>query len=213
MAEMANEIIHTFGPGVIRSRWVGAGSFKLLLVREGTEGLDMLTTSSGSGLLLDPVRHASSVESYAQGAGRRDGLDDEEQELATLARRVSSVTGAPCLSQEQYAALFRKLEIELAARPFHLSATSKALRDACIRDSIPVSRDDSSFVLKGLQHRGHTFDDPAQNTAWNMATIVADNVRELAVNAQLDVDSGGLLEVWLLGGFASDEMHGEGGEQ
>jgi hypothetical protein len=199
MARVANTLKEEFGQEIAETRWDGAGTFKALLLRQPDLGFELWTGPGCPGYVLDESRHTIPRSGFM--------ADDTlyQHEVAELAREVSLATGTPRLTPGQYAAIFRRLEDDLARCSFNLTATSKAVRDAVVITQPGVSRSAVSFILQGIRARGYEFDEQERNTAWNLATLFLENVRFLCDKVGLDVGPDGPLERWVLGRLSPDQ--------
>ncbi len=191
MAFAAQRVVDEVGDIVLSSRWLGAGTFKELL--RGMDELSVVLSPVRAGLLYDPTQHAPPEEV------EHDRSWIWSPELAELASKISRVTGAPRLTPDEYAALFRAISDEVAAHGFQLNATSKAARDRCAERGWTVSRPSASFVLRGLQYAGHRFGTVEGDRAEELAQLFRRNVVTLCDNAQLELDERDLelLDTWI----------------
>ncbi|MGY1829043.1 hypothetical protein ACI8AA_01295 [Geodermatophilus sp. SYSU D01180] len=96
---------------------------------------------------------------------------------------MCTVSGAPALSAKAYRTLFTALAADLAAHPFHLTLTSKRVRDRTDLLGDPVPRNAIAFVIKGLVYAGQTM--TAAVGARSLAEAWAQNVCSLCANAQM----------------------------
>jgi hypothetical protein len=194
MARAAQHVIRELGPVVTESGWLGAGSFGALLGRCSDLGLEVFTRSPG--YLWDPARHEPPrVEALPEA---RADLPDT---LASLIRRVHTLTDAPGLTPAQYRGLFQVIARELQAGGYELNATGKAIRDHCAGAGQPLSRATVSFVLKGIGFGGHALSGPPEcHTEQALAEAFLRNVEGLLEQAQavLSAEEVSLLRAWLL---------------
>lgn len=202
MATVAADVIKNVGQEVLTTQWAGAGSFKELLRKAKAGGFVVATSSDAPGYLYDPARHAPPPAAPPPAAlpDAPEGWEEYPEELSAFARRVSRLTGAPPLRPEGYAVVFKALEDELKEEGYFLSSTSRAVRDRCALRGHPVSRKDTSFILKGVTYGGHDFDaNPSANTARTFAQVFRREVHRLCKSAQLDLsaEEQGLLGQWI----------------
>jgi hypothetical protein len=195
MAAAASDVIRSLGDEVQETQWVGAGTFKELLVAAEGRGFDIATSTVGPGYLFDPTRHAPPVLDYFV-----EKWKEYPEELAAFGRRVNSVTGTPLLTPDGYTLVFGMLEEELRDSQYFLTATSRAVRDRCIERGRPVPRRAINFILQGLTYAGHKFEaNPLNDTAAVFAEVFKENVLTLCKNAQLVLsdDELELLRQWI----------------
>ncbi len=149
MATAASEVIR-HSPDIVDQRWLGYDSFGAMLtsVDPDDRGFEILS-SPQPGYLWDPERHDPPSADDAPGSARE--LDPELEELAN---RINRLTGTPILAPEDYATLFQAISDAVGSSPFHLTTTSKTVRDLCIERGFPIARSNVSFVLKGLTYSG-----------------------------------------------------------
>jgi hypothetical protein len=156
-------------PAIKESDWYGAGSFRAFLALY----LDDLSYEAAPpGYVFDPARHSTAD------IPRVDRVD-----LGPFLQQVCTVTGAPALSAEAYRTLFRTLAEDLAAHPFHLTLTSKRVRDRTDLLGEPVPRNAIAFVIKGLIYVGQGM--TAAASARSLAEAWARNVCSLCATAQM----------------------------
>ena len=201
MARAAFDVIRTFGPQVTETEWAGTGSFKQLLQGAAPLDCEIVTAPNQPGYLYDPARHAPPVVTDPTVAPLPDKLDRLAPVLADFVRRVSQVTGAPRLTPEEYALVFKAIADDLAERPFNLTYTSKAVRDYCLERGAAIPRKSVWFVLQGITFTGHRFGkDPEQDESAHLAQVFRDDVLKLCEDAglELSTDERQLLDDWLL---------------
>jgi len=201
MARAAFDVIRTFGPQVTETEWAGTGSFKQLLQGAAPLDCEIVTAPNQPGYLYDPARHAPPVVTDPTVAPLPDKLDRLAPMLADFVRRVSQVTGAPRLTPEEYALVFKAIADDLAERPFNLTYTSKAVRDYCLERGAAIPRKSVWFVLQGITFTGHRFGkDPEQDESAHLAQVFRDDVLKLCEDAglELSTDERQLLDDWLL---------------
>lgn len=204
LATLAQWVIDRFGDQVVSSRWLGAGSFKNLLARLDLGGLAL--SHAMPGYLYDPARHPAPNEEE-----RKDGFAEAEPELAELARTVHDLTDTPYLSPEAYAVVLRQIARELEANGFHLTTTSKAVRDRCHERGISIARSDISFLLKGLSFSGYRFHGTDDHDPAAIGRMVAHNTILLCQRAQMELsdEDERRIERWIVGGLDAEPGPGE----
>lgn len=192
MARAAQLALRRF-PDLVRLTWLGHGTFANLLLSAENRGFEVYTRSS-PGYVYDPMRHvlpADHVDRRVESLG---------PDLAELAGRVNRLTGTPILSAEEYASVFQAISDHLSTEPYHLTTTSKGVRDLCIERGHPVPRISVSFVLKGLAYSGSRLgDDVIADAPDALAEQYFDNVLRLCANSDLALsgEECNLLRRWI----------------
>ncbi len=195
MGWAAQAIIDQVGEQVLDSHWAGAGTFKNLLQSE--ESLDFEIASSPSpGYLYDPQRHTLPIEEDASRT-----KEDMPPKLAQFAKRISQITGAPYLTPKQYALLFTALAEDLKEHRYHLTSTSKAVRDRLIEQGEAVSRANINNVLKGIAYAKHRF--TKRDTPQSLARVYRSYILSRCEDAELELsrDEKRMLKEWIEGGL------------
>ena len=105
-----------------------------------------------------------------------DPFEENYPELAELTRRVSRITGVPRMTPEEYAVVFECISSELKDAAYHLSSTSKSVRDLCIERGRSISRAFVTWVLRGIAYAEHPFNEPATNTPAALAESFLQNL-------------------------------------
>ncbi len=195
MGRAAQEVINQLGDKVLSSHWAGAGTFKNLLQSEEDLGFD-IATSPSPGYLYDPERHTLPRE-----GDEAQKKDEMPPKLAEFARRISRITGAPNLTPRQYAMLFTALAEDLKEHPYHLTSTSKAVRDRVIEQGEAISRANINNVLKGIAYAKHRFS--KRDTPQSLARIYRSYVLSRCEDAELELsrEEKRMLREWIEGGL------------
>lgn len=185
MAKVAQAVTGRFGDAVLRSRWLGAGSFRDLLLTQGIPGL---AVSPGKpGFLYDPERHVLPA------SGTVDEVALSDPDLAPLAYRIFQVTDTPYLTPAEYARLFGWIAEEVNDNGYFLHRTSKAVRDRSLEEGSPVARMSVNFVLRGIVFSGHRLGHPGppgqggSESPGELARCFARNVLVLCESAGLQL--------------------------
>lgn len=197
MARAAGVVVKEFGARVVETQWAGAGTFKNLLQGTPELGFSIAVSPDHPGYLYDPERHQS-----PNALARPQETSGFPAGMATLARNIHQVTGIPLLSLHQYALVFRLIVQDLKARPYNLTATSKAVRDLCIERGESISRGSISFILQGIIFAGHRFGaDPDNDTPAGLARAFRKQVATLCTGAQLELspEEHKLIDDWIAG--------------
>lgn len=150
--------------------------------------------------------------------GEDEDSEDEEDgnygeslpDLEEFVLRVSRVTGAPDLSQDQYALVFRGMVHELqqiarGEKSYNTYQSSKAVSDWCAEQGNPVLRGDIVLVFKGIIFQdGVRFGKrPGSYTEQELAVVVRNNIKALCRRSRLELSGyeERLLDEWILGGL------------
>jgi hypothetical protein len=196
LATMAHLLIDEFGDDLRAFNWRGAGSFKGFLERLDLDPIRI--SEADTGYIFDPDRHADPAEHEA-----RDRFADEHPELARFAESVNELTDTPYLSPDHYAVVLEEMAKEIEANGFHMTRTSKAVRDRCYGKGIMVPRAAISFLLKGLSYSGYPLHDGGPHTVEDLGEAVAENTVTLCRRAQMEptAEQEDQIREWILGGL------------
>lgn len=188
--------------------------------RSDMDGVDFET--EGQFALLDArgmVDNDYPLEDLHLHYGDDEESEDEEEEdaygeslpdLDEFILRVSRVTGAPDLTPEQYAIVFRGMVHELqqiarGEKSYNTYQSSKAVSDWCAEQGNPVSRGDIVLVFKGIIFQdGVRFGKrPGSYTEQELAVVVRNNIKALCRRSRLELSEyeERLLDEWILGGL------------
>ncbi len=195
MGRAAQEVINRTGKQVLQSHWAGAGTFKNLLQSEENLGFE-IATSPSPGYLYDPERHSLPREEESARKG-----EEVPPKLAEFSKRISRITGAPNLTPHQYAMLFTALAEDLKEHPYHLTSTSKAVRDRVIERGETISRANINNVLKGVAYAKHRFS--KRDTPQSLARVYRSYLLSRCEDAELELsrEDKRLLREWIEGGL------------
>lgn len=180
LASLAHQVVDRFGESVRARKWQGKGSFKALL--ETLDLHELRVSGAIPGFVYDPSRHAEPEEPE-----RTDYFRDEHPELAQLARSVSNVTDTPYLPPGHYELVAREIARQVGEDGFHITETSKAVRDRLNGKGISVARSDVSFLLKGLSFAGYRFASDGEESPEAIGRQMAENTLLLARRAQMEL--------------------------
>jgi len=197
LATMAHLIVQELGEDLRAFNWRGAGSFKAFLERLDLEPIRI--SEAETGFIYDPERHPDPAE-----RDERDLFAEERPELARLAESVHELTDTPYLSPSRYATVLEEIAEEILENGFHMTRTSKAVRDRCYGKGIMVPRSAISFLLKGLSYSGYPLHDGGLHTARRLGEAVAKNTIELCRRAQMEAtpEQNEQIYAWIVGGLA-----------
>ena len=195
MGRAAQEVINRTGKQVLESHWAGAGTFKNLLQSEENLGFEIATPPS-PGYLYDPERHSLPSEDETAKKG-----EEVPPELAEFSKRISRITGAPNLTPRQYAMIFTAMAEDLKEHPYHLTSTSKAIRDRVIEWGEAISRANINNVLKGVAYAKHRFS--KRDTPQSLARVYRSYLLSRCEDAELELsrEEKRLLREWIEGGL------------
>lgn len=157
-------------------------------------------------------------ENEMEGEEPEESLEEDEYaeslpSMEEFSRRVSQVTGAPDLTQEQYALVFRGIVSELQGiaegqKVYNTYQSSKAVSDWCAEHGVPVSRSDVVLVFKGVifQDGGRFGKRPGSYTPEELAAVVCNNMRALCRRARMELSEyeNRLLDEWIMGGLDNE---------
>lgn len=238
LARASQYVVNKIGPRVLESQWAGTGSFKKLLLGIHDLGLEITSQPEpgyiydparhehpaqrgargahrevAAGVVASglpgsrrayPVEGARSYDQEDEPAGFAEPLPT----LDEFARRVSQVTGAPLLTQEQYAAVFRGMyhemqEIAEGRKTYNTYQTAKSVSDWCAEQGYPVSHGDIVQIFKGIIFQdGIRFSQhPGDYTPLNLAQVVRDNIQALCLRSRMELSRGdcSMLDAWISG--------------
>ncbi|MEO1367055.1 MAG: NYN domain-containing protein [Acidobacteriota bacterium] len=192
LAAVAQGVTQSFGDAVRRSGWLGAGSFKALVERLDLGGLEVSGVIPG--YIFDPVRHDP------PDADRAEKMRGAGAAPPAIVGKISSFTEMPHLSSQLYAEVLSEIAKEVNENGYHLTETSKAVRDRCAGKGIQVARSHVSFILKGIVFAGHTFGETTEEPGV-LGAVLVNNVLDLCGRAQMPLDDDAIGEVqrWILG--------------
>ncbi|HEX9936427.1 MAG TPA: NYN domain-containing protein [Longimicrobium sp.] len=197
MARVAQHVTQVVGQRVLETRWAGAGTFRNLL--EGVDDLGLVMVSSPQpGYLYDAERHTPPEPPSSD--TRPANLEGLPEELVSFIRRISDLTDTPRLSPRQYAMLFEVIAKEIERTPYELTYTSRIVRDQMLERGETVSRQYTSFVLRGIYFVGYRFQRTGVDEAPALAYAFLKNVLNLLRSAQVALTEREheLLREWLL---------------
>lgn len=197
LATAAGAVIDKLGTGSLS--WASYGSFGRLLEMNDLGEL-LVQAAPPPGYVYDPARHE--LPTARTGVDRFEGCPDE---LVELAQRVHNITDAPLLSPVEYATMFRFIAQAITEEPFHLTQTSRRVRDWCLEDGRAVPRQAVNFLLKGLTYAG-ALSSSSDHSPQSLAGAFQQNVEKLLAISQVEltVDEQGLLHDWLAGEVSAE---------
>jgi hypothetical protein len=166
MAALAHAIQNQFGDYVADTEWLGFGLFKNLLAELDLDPLKIALV--GPSYVYDPARHQvpssvtpqrieGEIRPPATQSPALDALSRAHPSLAPLAMKVHDLTETPYLKPEHYALMLQEIAREINENhSYHMTRTSKTVRDRCVEKGAPVARAHVNFVLIGISRTGHS---------------------------------------------------------
>jgi hypothetical protein len=136
--------------------------------------------------------------------------------LQEFARRVSQVTGAPLLTPNQYALVFKGVVAELqkiasGQKAYSTYQSSKAVSDWCRDEGESIAHTDIALIFKGIifQDSVRFGKQPGSYTSQELARVVRDNFLSLCQRSRLELGEyeRQLLDNWILDGLASQDFN------
>lgn len=199
MAQLAYRIRQVFPD--VGADWLGRGSFKQFLAELDLGELALSPVIPG--YVYDPTRHEAPTGDTGT---REEGFENHPTDLAAFARKIHDLTDTPYLSPEHYNALFAAIAAEINESGYNMTAVSKAVRDRCKAQDVPVARQHVNFVLRGIAFTGHRFGADAE-ASFVLSEKLYINTLNLCENAQLTLseDDTVLLRQWLCHGVPEAE--------
>jgi len=210
MAALAQTVRARFGEHVSTTSWLGAGTFKNLLTDLDLGSLEI--SSVVPGFVFDPARHDTPRAGQSSYVSPRstDSLDPfslRYPDLAPLARKVHQLTDTPYLLPEHYARLLLELAREINERGYHLTRTSKTVRDRCVERGARVARSHTNFVLVGIRYAGHRFGENPPEDPVQLGDALVQNTINLCRTAQFDPSEQEIAQIrsWIMGELDSEK--------
>ena len=206
MSALAQAVQQRFGEAVVDTDWLGAGSFKALLNQLDLG--DNVISVVIPGYVYDPQRHEIPVSLEEKNGGDLlseplDNFSLRYPDLAPLARKVHQFTETPYLMPEQYALLLQETAREINENNYHLTRTSKTVRDRCVERGAPVGRAQVNFVLIGIGYGGHRLGEEEHEDPHTLAQALIQNTLNLCGTAQLNLSESEIAQIqqWIAGGL------------
>lgn len=159
LAQIARERI----PG-IETNWLGHGTWKRLLESIKLTGIRIVWHQQ-AGYALDPERHHMDFEDRSPGPAE----PQESDPLFSAVAPLLEAGGLPVLSAHKYRALLESLSQASEIRPFALAPVTKMMRDHCVDQGVPVSREQCNTLVRTLLFNGFSPD----SDSWAFADLVA----------------------------------------
>ena len=188
-------------PVVGTSDWLGAGSFKQLLLTFEDRHLRFSSTSPG--YVYDPSRHRAPPASDRP----RQSSPKLAEPVADLVERLYGVVGLPRLDPVKYQIVFEALAGQSGQR-LTLSDITRNARDYANDEGVSIGRQPFAFVTRALHLAGLPISDEQTNSA-EIAGLFRSTVQQQARDAQLELEPEDLrLLDQLLGGAAEAPPEG-----
>jgi hypothetical protein len=205
LGTLAQSILKQFSEQRIGSDWLGAGSFKDLLLQLNLDGLQISPGSIESpGYIFDPTRHTLPVHGQdieiVIEPPKQELFSSQYPELAPLAKKIHQFTELPFLTPDQYGLLFREIVAEVNENGYQMTRTSRNVRDRCIERGAPIARSHVNFVLTGLYHTGYQLGSHKPESAYELGEETVKNTYNLcrAVQFELGEEEQNQLRTWIL---------------
>lgn len=213
-ATLASLVKQRFGEQLAGSTWLGAGTFKDLLMQLDLGNLHTSTLTPG--YVYDPGRHqlpaapafATPPAASQEAAAPPDHFAQRYPGLAELARKVHRLTETPYLMPEHYALLFHELAREINENGYQMTRTSKTVRDRCVEKGAPVARSHVNFVLIGIGHTGYRFGGQEREDPVQLGEKLVENTLDLCRTAQLSLieEEVAQIRAWIMGGLGEQSQ-------
>ncbi|MDA8020134.1 MAG: NYN domain-containing protein [Thermoanaerobaculia bacterium] len=187
LAAIGQQLMDEVGDWV-KERWQKVGSLKAYL--EILDLGELEIAAIGPGWLYDPERHDTPEDS----GGPHSRIED----LPEIGRKVCHLIDLPPLATTDYGILLRELEREVNENGYHISQTSKAVRDRLNGKGVRIARSQVSFILKGLAYSGFRFIQ-GEVSAENVGEQLVANTLHLLgrIEVQLEPEEEDELNHWL----------------
>jgi hypothetical protein len=126
------------------------------------------------------------------------------------------VTGAPLLTPNQYALVFKGVVAELqkiasGQKAYSTYQSSKAVSDWCRDEGESIAHTDIALIFKGIifQDSVRFGKQPGSYTSQELARVVRDNFLSLCQRSRLELGEyeRQLLDNWILDGLASQDFN------
>jgi hypothetical protein len=160
MANLAALVREQCGSQLLGNGWLGAESFKALLLKLDLDGLELSNITPG--YVYDPQRHTIISDSQGlvmeESRGRIvDEFKKKHPAIEALASKIHQVTDMPYLLPEHYAMVLQQLARAVNEKGFQFNQTARLVRDRCVERGIPVARTQINFILNAILYTGYRF--------------------------------------------------------
>jgi hypothetical protein len=210
MSVLAARVLHQFdNKQAIETGWFGAGAFANLL--DQVELGDLKISNKPPGYVYDPSRHEDPIlvkdtppsTSISKPA---DLFAATHPNLEPLARKVKQLTDTPYLMPEHYAVMLREIARAINEKGYHITRTSKIVRDRCVEKGAPVSRSAVNFVLRGIKYAGYRYGKGASEDPQQLGEALVENIVNLCEAAQFIPSEEEIEQInyWILDGLSED---------
>jgi hypothetical protein len=188
---LANIIQSQFDRNLSDTKWFGAGTFKKLL--KNLDLGELRLSSISPGFVYNPVRHHNQPLIMDHFAAKYPAI-------APLAKKIHELTDIPLLLPEHYQLLFNEIARAVNESGFHLTRTSKIVRDRCVEKGAPISRANVYFILLNLRNAGYAIQSKKE-TAESLSEAFTRRTLDLCLSVQfaLKLSEGKLVKKWLSG--------------
>jgi hypothetical protein len=202
LASLAHQVGLKYGDSVRSNSWQGAGSFKAYISELDLDSVRL--SNVGSGFVYDSSRHEP-PSSTRESANSEDWFESEQPEIAKVAKKINYVTDMPYLSTRVYHEVLRQIVNDVNLYGYHLTLTSRRVRDRCIEQGLPVARSHVNFILRGLSKGGHRFSADREERVETLANALLENTFNLCEWAELKLsdEERQLVREWVCADFIS----------
>lgn len=204
LSVLAHSVQKKFADQSVAANWLGAMSFKALLLQLDLGPLKIYEKAPG--YIYDPDRHTLPVNGQAEilplPAPVADVFMEQYPQVAELAKKIHKLTDMPYLPFRHYGLMFREISREINERGYQMSVTSRTVRDRCIERGAPIARSHVNFVLTGLSYVGYSLDAGRADPPMELGEKIVKNTINLCRAAQFELneEERELLKTWLLSG-------------
>jgi uncharacterized LabA/DUF88 family protein len=191
-------------PDPSRQRTVNAPRRKRGEVKDEETIFGLPEADTGDYLLESLPDSYGSESEEDQEAVYRESLPSLEEFI----RRVSRVTGAPDLTPQQFALVFKGIVCELqqiaqGEKAYHTYQSAKAISDWCAEQGNFIARGDIMLILKGIifQDGPRFAKRPGSYSAHELAVVVRTNIKALCRRSRMEFSEyeDRLLDEWIIG--------------
>jgi|GEM_PF-183767 len=182
----------------IASDWSGYPSFKDFLAALALPGL--ATSNIAPGFVYDPSRHEH-PDAQTGTFDRGEAFRQQHPLLDPVARKVNRQTDTPYLLPDQYATVFKLIADVINESGYNLTTVSKSVRDRCNDLNLAISRQQISFILRGIVFADHLLGQQAEDPI-DLASHFLQNTYALCESSQLilSADEREAVALWLTRG-------------
>jgi uncharacterized LabA/DUF88 family protein len=206
MSSLAFAVKRNFNDYLDNNGWLGSGSFKELLISLNLGDLEILDEVPGyvidphlqEQLSTEPDKEIQPPQPFKK--KREAEFKEKYPNIAPLANRVCQLTVTPYLLPEDYGLLLKEIAREINERGYHITRTSKTVRDRCVEKGAPIARSDVNFALRGISYTGYRFGEKEQEKPEELGEALFNNILNLCATAQMNLNDTelSLIREWIL---------------